>query len=215
MQLDKKLEDTFRLQLPQKKALERLGLRTIRDLLYHFPNRYISTDEIKTIKSLKKGDSVIVFGKITKLKTSKGWHSKIPMASGTLEDETGKIKVVWFHQPYIAKTFKDDSLVKVTGKVGENKAGAYFSNPEIKYVSSDEIQSVQSLFNNARGTAEYFSVYPESRGITSRWFTHAIAKILNDEEFEKVQDTLPDTLLKKYNLPNLVTALRWIHAPVR
>src|SRR3989344_776471 len=131
MELDSQVEDIFRLVLPQQKALERLGIHTVKDLLYHFPNRYVEASDIKTISSLTKGNSATIFGTLTKLKTGKAFRKKIPLAEGTLEDDTGKIRVVWFHQPYIAKTFENGGFVKITGKVGENKRGLYFSNPEI------------------------------------------------------------------------------------
>ena len=56
------------------------------------------------------------------------------MAEGFVEDETGKIKIVWFNQPYIAKMIAPDSLVRVEGKVAERKGELYFSNPKIEQV---------------------------------------------------------------------------------
>ena len=210
---DDTIENTFRLALPQKKALERLGLRTIRDLLYHFPARYITAEAVRPISELIKGDNVTVFGKITKLRTGKAFRKKIPLAEGRLFDGTGKIRIVWFHQPFIAKTFAEDSFVKITGKVGENKAGLYFSNPEIKHSSEAEARTGLSLFENRHNLPESLAVYPETRGISSRWFAHAIAKIVNHEDFKNFEDPLPEAILLRYHLPPLGTALRWMHSP--
>lgn len=75
-----RIHETARLNEFQKKALHHLGVITIEDLLYHFPSRYGDISETKNIASLEKGEEAVVFGKITKLKTSKGFRTKIAMA---------------------------------------------------------------------------------------------------------------------------------------
>lgn len=110
-----------RLIPPQKLALKKLGIETIKDLLYHFPSRYGDTSETANISSLKKGDTAVIFGKINKLKTSKGFKSKIAMADAWVEDESGKIHCVWFNQPYLAKMISEDALVRVEGKISQRR----------------------------------------------------------------------------------------------
>src|SRR4051812_20205068 len=113
------LEKSFRLQADQKKALKKLGLSTIRDLLYYFPNRYGDTAEVTSIAGAPVKESAVFFGRIGSLKTSKGFRSKIAMAEAFLEDESGRMKLIWFHQPYIAKMIHEGALVRVEGKVME------------------------------------------------------------------------------------------------
>src|SRR3989338_8105115 len=96
------LEEHFRLAPPARVALKKLGIKTIADLLYHFPVRYGDTSEMKNIASLVHGETAVVFGKISGLKMSKGFKTKISMADGWIEDDTGKIKAEWFNQPYLA-----------------------------------------------------------------------------------------------------------------
>ena len=116
MNLSEPVEKFFRLQEPQKKALKKLGIKTVADVLYHFPVRYGDTSEKRSIGSLHEGDKAVVFGKISGLKTSKGYKSKIPMSEARIEDESGSIKAVWFHQPYIAKMIHDGAFVRADGK---------------------------------------------------------------------------------------------------
>ena len=121
MTLSTLVADQFRLTPAQRSALVRLGIKTIEDLLYHFPNRYGDTAEARNIESLSKGDTAVVFGKINGLKTAKGFQSKIAMAEGYIEDESGRIQCVWFNQPYLAKMFTDGMLVRIEGKVSERR----------------------------------------------------------------------------------------------
>ena len=58
-----------------------------------------------------------------------------------------------------------------------------------------------------------FPVYNETRGITSKWFYHAIEKILREKTLDNLEDYIPVDILKKYSLPTLKTALIWIHKP--
>src|SRR3990167_11013421 len=128
------LEEHFRLAPPQKAALKKLGIKTIADLLYHFPVRYGDTSEMRSIAGLQGGDSAVVFGKISGLKMSKGFRTKIAMAEGWIEDDTGKIKTACFNQPYLAKMIPEGALVRIEGKVSKRKKNSelYFSNPKIE-----------------------------------------------------------------------------------
>ena len=209
--LNDSLENIFRLTPGQKRALNKLRLHTVDDLLHHFPARYTDAARTITIGSLKKGDQAAVYGKIHNLKTKKAWRKKIPMAEGTISDETGNIKAVWFHQPYIAKMTSEGGLVRVEGKVGERKGELFLSNPRIERIT-EVPRDTGPLFGD--GTSEtLYPVYPESRGITSNWFYHAIVKMERSGILDTVEDPIPDEILKKYNLPTLKTALIWIHTP--
>ena len=134
MDLNSPIEKEFRLQKLQKIALKKLGVKTVGDLLYHFPVRYGDTSEKKNIGSLAVGEKAVIFGKIYGLKTSKGFKSKIPMSEARIEDESGKIKAVWFHQPYIAKMIHEGAFVRADGKISERRGELYLSNPKNLYV---------------------------------------------------------------------------------
>ena len=132
MYLNDKIESHFRLDLYSKKALTKLGLNKISDLLYYFPARYTSISEFRYINTLKNGEQATIVGIISNLKTKKGFKSKIPMGQATITDLTGKINIVWFHQPYIAKMIKEGATMRVTGKISESKSyGLTLTNPEI------------------------------------------------------------------------------------
>jgi ATP-dependent DNA helicase RecG len=215
MNLEDKIENHFRVDVNQKKALATLGLKTLKDLLCHFPSRYSDISEVRNINTLKDGENVTILGKITGLKTKKGFKSKIPMGQAALTDLTGSINIIWFHQPYLAKMLKEGSTVRVTGKVTNSKTyGLTLTNPEINKEDILPIDIDDSLFNNKEKQTQFgFPVYGESRGITSKWFYHAIQKILKQDCVKDIVDYIPSEILNSYNLPALHTALIWIHMP--
>ncbi len=214
MNLGDKLEKNFRLDENQKKALAKLGLFTISDLLFYFPIRYSDMSEVKNIIDLIGGENATIYGKISKLQTKKSFKTKIPMGEGYIEDLTGKIKIIWFNQPYLAKMIKDGDTVKLTGKIMENKNGISITNPEIERTPDLAIDKHESLFND--GKKDYglsYPIYRETKGITSKWFYHAIEKIIREKTLESLEDYIPKSILEKYNLPGLKTALFWMHMP--
>ena len=210
------ITNIFRLVEIQKQALQKLGIKTVLDLLYYFPARYGNIAEIKNISSFQKGEHVTVYGKINKLKTGKSFKTNIAMAEGEITDvNDNKIKVVWFRQPYIAKMLYDGALVKLSGVVSERKGGLYLSNPEHEVVKELPIGVGDSLWGATAENLEKFGfpVYPETKGITSKWMYHAVDKIFKSGILDVIEDPIPDDVLKKYNLPTLSTALVWMHAP--
>ncbi len=215
MELADKLELKFRLDPNQKRALRKLDIFSVADLLWHFPLRYSDISTVMKISDLKPGDSATVYGKVSKLKTKKGFCSKIPMGEGEIEDISGKIKIIWFHQAYLAKMLHDGDNVKLTGKVTEGKGGIYLANPEFEKMGSMPIDAHDTLFkqNGGRSTGFSYPIYAETRGITSKWFYHAIEKILKEKTLDNITDYIPPDILKKYSLPTLKTALIWIHKP--
>jgi ATP-dependent DNA helicase RecG len=213
--LSHKIEDHFRLLGPLKGALAKLGVHTVEDLLYHFPVRYGDTVESKSIASLKKGDDAVVFGTVSKLKTSKGFRTKIAMADGIISDETGTIKAVWFNQPYLAKMIPEGAMVRAEGKVSERKKNGelYLSNPKIERVGELPTAVGDSLFGESGATHTLYPVYPESRGISSNWIYHAIQKAFKSGILDSLEDPIPPDILERYNLPGMKTAFIWMHAP--
>jgi ATP-dependent DNA helicase RecG len=168
---------------------------------------------VKNISELMPGDTATVYGEVKKLKTKKGFRSKIPMAEGEIEDLTGKIKIIWFNQAYLAKMLHDGEKVKLTGKITSGKSGIYLANPEFEKVPAMPIDSHENLFGAGVAPGLSYPIYRESRGITSKWFYHAIEKIFREKVLGDVMDYIPEEILKKYHLPSLKTALVWIHKP--
>src|SRR3989344_1399988 len=117
MQSTDSLETQFRFTGTQKAALKRLGILTIKDLLFHLPFRYDQGGSESTIEGLRLGMSASIVGTLEKLETKKSWRRKIPVSEGYVRDATGRIKCRWFNQPYIAKMYSEGVVVKATGKV--------------------------------------------------------------------------------------------------
>lgn len=206
------LSDIFRLTETQEKALLKLGITTVRDILYYFPTRYTNTAEIKHITNLNKGEDATIYGRVISSKTSKGFRSRIPMTEALIEDGTGRIKCVWFHQAYIAKMLIEGSMVKLSGHVEERSGSLYFANPDLAHTKELPLEATDSLFQSSDETI-FYPVYPETKGITSRFIYHHIQKLFSKGALDNITDAIPSAILERYHLPSLTTSLVWIHAP--
>lgn len=199
----------------QKKALKKLGIESVRDLLYYFPTRYSHMSELTTIGMATVGDLVTLYGIVSKVRIGKTYTTKVPTARAVLTDiNNDTLSITWFNQAFIAKKLIDGQSVKITGKLTENKNGKTIINPEFEHIESLPIDTHDSLFYQ-KGNEEVFGypLYRESRGMSSKWIYHTIMKIMGSGLLSHIEDPLPEYIKQKYHLPSLQTALVWIHAP--
>ena len=201
----------------QKKALTRLRINTVRDILYHFPTRYSNMSAVSSIIQAQEEELVTIYGVISNLRVKKSFTTKVPMTEAQLTDlENNTIKVVWFNQAFIAKTFTEGGMVKLTGKVSSNKQGKILTNPEFEKLKTFPIDTGDSLFNNSNNSKDFgFPIYRESRGVTSKWIYHSIVKILGSGLLENIDDPIPVHIREQYKLPSLQTALVWFFCGVQ
>ncbi len=208
------VESHYRLTPVQKAALKRLGIVRIHDLLYHFPARYERGGASARTEALTPGAKVTLFGTLSKLKAKKLWKSRRTATTGTFEDASGKVSVMWFNQPYIASYVPDGSFVKLTGAVGGSADRPYLANPQVELLPPGMIS--EGLFESdstLEKAPSIFPVYPESRGITSLWFYHALERVFENSIHLSLSEPIPEAIRERYNLPDLATSLHYIHKP--
>lgn len=208
------LTDHFRIDAPHQKALKRLGITTVEDLLYHLPARYEDVSDVQSVAGLQKDQEAIVYGQIGGLKARKAWKTKRPIAEGWIEDGSARIKVMWFNQPYLANMLTDGMYVKLVGKVTGSEGKLYIANPEYEKLDALPVDRHDSIFKGSELTDDtLYPVYRETKGVTSKWFYHTALKCFDRGVLENLRDPIPEAILTRYKLPNLKTALVWIHAP--
>ncbi|MEK7106546.1 MAG: DEAD/DEAH box helicase, partial [Patescibacteria group bacterium] len=132
------------------------------------------------------------------------------MSEAIVEDVSGSINVTWFNQPYLAKMFSVGQTIELTGKVTLNKDKPTLVNPSTREEKILPIDSHDSLFGG-EGGGVLTPMYAETRGVSSEWFSHTIARALSS--IETIPDHIPSDIIKEYSLPILKTALIWIHSP--
>ncbi|KKT26896.1 MAG: ATP-dependent DNA helicase [Parcubacteria group bacterium GW2011_GWA2_43_9b] len=199
MNLDSPILSLPRVSPAYQKRLAKLGIKTLRDLFYHFPRRYNDFSKITKIIDLRAGSTATVQGQITKIADIRTWKKRMNITEAFIQDKTGNIRAVWFNQPYLANTLKDGSLISLSGKVNLNK-DLYFSNP-----------AYEKITNQLRHTGRIVPVYPETAGLSSKYLRYIIQPLL--PLTEQIKDWLPEQVKKSQCLIELKAAIRQIHFP--
>lgn len=182
--------------------LAKLEIKTVKDLLWHFPFRYDDFSKVLKIADLKINELATVRAMIRKVGVRRTWKKRMLLIEALLVDETGGIKAVWFNQPYIAQILKPGKMANFAGKVVSSDEEVYLSNPAYEFLSGSA---------ETRHTAGLIPVYPETRGLTSKGFRFLIKSIL--QNLAPMEDFIPEEILQKNELPEINLALRHIHFP--
>jgi len=183
--------------------LHNLGIRTVRDLLFYFPREHRDYSKLEKIASIPFGEVTTTMGLIWEVKTA-------PTGSGrtrtiaTITDESGKISVTWFNQPYLQKQLKaaQGSYLVVTG------VKQRFGNKIEFSVRSHELPEQGDLLNTGR----LVPMYALTEGLhakTLRRFT----KWVVDRYAAMVPDYLPAWIRSAGKLMPLPDAISHIHYP--
>ncbi len=186
--------------------LQKLGIRTVRDLLWHFPFRYEDYSKIVPIGELAVDQSVTIQGMINQITTRRTWKKNLFITEAIIVDETGGIKAVWFNQPYVTNILKHGHYYNFAGKVTKSNREIYLASP-----SYEPIDSIRK--GEAKHTAGLIPIYPETRGLTSKGLRFLIKPIL--KTLEHVEEFLPEEILKENKLPSLHVAIKRMHFPLQ
>lgn len=206
------LSSLSRLSPLHAKGLEKLGLHTVQDLLFHFPTRYADMRETVSAGALTKGQAVTLYGALEKVDVKRSFHGHIPMTTAYISDNTGRLRCIWFNQAYIGKIYKEGGRVKVSGIVQEDKRGFFLSNPHIEAISMIP-ETSESLFASTEDVTFLTPIYPETKGVSSLYLYTLIKKALALHVLDEIVDPLPSSLIEKLHLPSLKEALLYIHFP--
>lgn len=185
-----------------KKAqkLNKLGIFTLKDLIYYFPRQFEDRNNFKKIFELQNDEKatirVVVIG-IEISNPRKGMNiTKIDV-----KDDTGYAKLVFFNQNYIKDRFKPGDTILVFGRVKKE-----FKNIEL---SSCEIEF---LTNSPKKTFKIIPTYPLTYGVSNREIIGIIKIVFSDPNLE-IKEYLPNRIIEKYKLCSLDYAIRNIHNP--
>ncbi|MGB9726649.1 MAG: ATP-dependent DNA helicase RecG [Minisyncoccia bacterium] len=189
--------------------LDKLGIKTIKDLLWYFPFRYEDFSKIKKIEELEAGETASIIGTIKKIGIRRSFRKKMFIITAVVEDNTSKIDVIWFNQTYLLKTLKAGTTVSLSGKVKKQGKKLILSSPVYEIISQQKLE--KGFFKDLKHTGRLVPVYPETKGLTSRGIRYLIQRVF--KEVELPQEFLPLEIIKKYNLLNVKIALRQIHFP--
>ncbi|MCL6473277.1 MAG: ATP-dependent DNA helicase RecG [Firmicutes bacterium] len=185
-----------------KSALERLGIETVGDLLFHFPHRYIDLSKRKKISELKVGEKATIVGEIREVKLWRGRRGT-RVINVKIYDGTGYITGTWFNQDFIARRLKKGMQVTLSGKVEYKYQALQIENPFYDVLSERNSESIHS--------GRIVPIHPVTQSLTTNTMRRIVKNALDD--FGDIDDPLPDSVIKEHGLLPKATALSEIHFP--
>ncbi len=181
---------------------ERLGIRTVRDLLYYLPREHHDYSKLQKIGTLPLDEVVTTLGVIWEAQNVRTPNGRMTRTIARISDETGEIRAVWFNQPYLLKQLPRGAQIVVTG------VKQRFGNSIQFTVRSHELPEQGDLVNTGR----LVPVYPLTEGLSAKTLRRA-TKWAVDRCADLVSDYLPLAVRQSAHLMPLPRALAEFHYP--
>ncbi|MEG1408285.1 MAG: ATP-dependent DNA helicase RecG [Terrisporobacter sp.] len=180
--------------------LNKLGIFTLKDLIYYFPRQYEDRSNVKKISQLENEEKASIKGVITRVDTYSP-RKGMKITRMDVRDESGYIRLVFFNQEYLTRVFKSGDSILVFGKVKIENSYKELSSCELEHYT-----------NAPQSTCKIQPAYPLTYGLTNKELSNVIKLVLSKEEF-KVKEYLPKYIIDKYKLCGIDYAIRNIHSP--
>lgn len=184
------------------KKLEKLGIFTVKDLLYHTPFRYNDFSHVVKIAHLHPGMTTSINGTVKQIKNIFTKTGK-KMQEAMVYDETGAISVIWFNQLYLPKIIHADDTISLSGTVGFFGNKLAIESPEYELLSPDQPHL---------HTGRVVPIYPETAGITSKWLRSRIYFLLG-EYISLIKEYLPEDIRINHHIQSITDAILSVHFP--
>jgi ATP-dependent DNA helicase RecG len=204
------------------KLAQLLGLvdiKTVENLLYYFPRRYLDYNNRVKIAELEAGQDVTIIGTILSVNAHNAKNRNLSILSVTVTDETGRAQANWFLGKSSQAALESQKAhypkgadIMLSGKVKWDSYKRMFAidRPQTEILSYQDASATQEVDSLHAG--RIVPIYALTDGLNLRFLRKAIYQALQDH-LESIIDPLPPEVLKRYQLIGLQEALKQIHFP--
>ena len=181
-------------------ALERMGVRTVRDLFLHLPRRYLDFSHVVPIAQADVGQEATVVGRIDRVELKRP-RPRLPIVEVFVMDDTGVLRASFFKQPWLKDAFSVGDTVALSGKVTFAYGFKQMASPFHEVLGPNE----------TGGYSRVVPVHPVSEGLTPAWMRRIASCAVAD--FSDACDFLPASLVAARGLMGWGAAVRAAHFP--
>ena len=187
---------------PAAEVLSGIGIERVRELLHHYPRRYIDRSQVARIGGLKIGAYATVIARVKKVQ-KRLTRNRRSMVTITLYDGSGYLDLTFFNQPWVASMYKEGHELAVSGIAQLYRGRLQLAKQEVELLKGDEAD----LVHMGRITP----VHRAAEGITTRTIRELVWRAL--EQLRAIPDPLPPELVTSESLSGYDAAVRAIHFP--
>ncbi len=183
------------------------GIKSIGDLMRHYPRRYMVRGELSDISELHEGDETTILAQVYSASTRPMRGRKGSMLEVVVTDGTDKLSLTFFNQAWREKDLKVGRQGLFAGKVGVFNNKKQLAHPDYEMIpdGSDVDSAVEGF------AGKYLPVYPASAKMPS-WKISQCAQLAIGS-LEEIEDFLPSSIREKHKYPSLHQALVQLHQP--
>jgi len=185
------------------KILAKLGIETLQDLLFHLPYRYQDRTRITPMAYVRAGDYTVIEGCVYDAKIAYGRRR---MMICRINDGSGSMTLRFFHfNSQQLQNLQNQPRIRCFGEIRLGPTGIEMVHPEYRFITEEQPSLMEETLT---------PLYPSTEGIQQyrlRRFAEQALELLNDNG--ALTELLPDEILQQLNLPDLVTAINFIHRP--
>ncbi len=179
--------------------LNKLKIFTLQDLITYYPRTYQDRSKPKTLFECVDGEEalieVVATSKVVETRFGKKTMQKLMIG-----DETASAEAVWFNQTYLKTKFSIGKKYRMYGKIDK------------KYRKIQVLSPVFDEYGFTQNTGRIIPIYPLTYSLSQNILRKIMENAI-EETYGNILETLPEYLIKKYNLPSINQAIKDIHFP--
>lgn len=180
--------------------LSRLDIKTVGDLIFSYPRKYLDWTKITPIENLRPDEEAVIYGLISRVQEVH-LKNKMTLVNVDITDGTGFVTLSYFNQKWKKGEFPEGESVLAYGKVEYRYSKVQMMNAETEIVTPAELPYFQKLV----------PVYPLTEGIKINQMRQMISYAL--DHTEDLLENLPEETIRREHLQHRIDALRNIHNP--
>jgi ATP-dependent DNA helicase RecG len=183
-------------------ALEVIGVRTVADLLHHYPRRYIDRSTVAPIRDLRINQEATFIATVQKVTTNRIGKGRT-IVTVRVFDGTGYVLLTWFNQTWPSRRFRQGQEIAASGKMGAFRGSLRIQNPAVEILKGGEADHVH--------TGRIVPVHPATEGVS----TGVIRRMVHDalSRLRRIPDPVPAGMRERQGVLPLDQAVRKIHFP--
>lgn len=187
----------------KERLLNRIGIFSLKDILYYFPCRYQDRTQVKPISSLKEGPGALIKAEVATLNLRKSFYGRKSLLQAALRDSSGIIYSVWFNQPYLTNYLYKGETYYFYGRAQLYKNKLQLISPEFDKIDNDEKGKMFS------GIVPFYRL---TQNLTQSFLRRLIHFCLHHFS-QEIVEPLPFQIRKSFNFLNVMEALYNMHFP--
>ncbi|MCX7795637.1 MAG: ATP-dependent DNA helicase RecG [bacterium] len=186
-----------------KRALlfKKLGVETLRDLIYFIPKRYEDRSNLKPINSLESDTYQTVLCYVVDIQEEKV-RNNLTLVKARVRDNTGEAVAIWFNQTYLKNILRKGTKLYLYGSITRKFGKVEIQNPDYEIADGDETIH----------TGRIIPIYPLTEGLSQKIVRNIIWNTLN-RYLDELEEFIPIEILDKYSFPDIKNAIQGIHFP--